>query len=84
MGGRGDMRRVVEFYLSYSRNNIDNIKEEILMTGVPVLGDIWKVRRKQSAQFTRRLLRLYNVEVRRQAMQAWYARVRAALKKRVA
>jgi hypothetical protein len=79
MAGRGDMRRVVEFYLSYSRNNIGNIKKEILITGVPVLGDIWKVRRRQSAQFTRHLLRLYNAEVRRRAMQALWARVRAAI-----
>ncbi len=79
MAGRGDMQRVVEFYLSYSRSNIGNLRKEILITGVPVLGDIWKVRRRQSAQFTRRLLRLYNAEVRRRAMQAWYARVQAAL-----
>jgi hypothetical protein len=83
MAGRGDMRRVVEFYLSYSRNNIDNIKKEILITGVPVLGDIWKVRRKQSAQFTRRVLRLYNAERRRRTLQTLIARARAAIIARV-
>jgi hypothetical protein len=69
LAGRGDMRRVVEFYLSHSRNNIDNITKEILITGATVLGDIWKVRRKQSAQFTQRLLQLYNAEVRDRVMR---------------
>ena len=81
MAGRGDTRRVVEFYLSYSRNNIDNLRKEILITGVPDLGDIWKVRRKQSARFTKHLLRQYNAEVRRRAMRAAFTRVRAAFLK---
>ncbi len=70
MAERGDLRRYVEFYLSYAKDNIKNLEKEIIISGTTHLGPEWAVRRKQSALFIKRLLRSYNNERRRRVQRA--------------
>lgn len=72
MATRGDLSRYVDFYLSYARHNIRNLMQEIIISGERDLSPQWDFRRKQSATFTRDLLKRYRVEIRRRASQAFY------------
>ena len=75
MASRGDLSRYVDFYLSYARHNIRNLEQEIIISGVRDLGPEWSIRRKQSANFTRCLLKLYYIEIRRRKLKAFYKKM---------
>lgn len=78
---RGDLSRYVDFYLSYARDNIRNLEHEIIISGVRDLGPEWGIRRKQSANFTRYVLRRYQAEIRRRELKAFYEKkIRAFLR----
>jgi len=67
---RGDLARYVEVYASWYEHNMRNLKKEILITATRTLGPQWRQRRKQSAAFTKHLLKEYEREMRRRARRA--------------
>jgi hypothetical protein len=75
MASRGDLSRYVDFYLTYARQNIRNLQQEIIISGVRDLSSRWNVRRKQSATFTTHLLKRYRAEVRRRYLKALRQRI---------
>lgn len=79
MANRGDLHRYVEFYLSYGTANLRNLRKEIIITRSRKLGPQWAARRRQSALFTKRLIRACEAEHRRQLVHAWLARVGSAV-----
>lgn len=78
MASRGDLSRYVDFYLSYASHNIRNLTQEIIISGVRDLSPQWDLRRKQSASFTRYLLKRYRIEIRRRASQTFYTQITGA------
>lgn len=79
MASRGDLSRYVEFYASQARHNIRNLEQEIIICGVRDLGPRWAVRRKESALFTRRLLKRYYAANRYRTLQAIFNRLKRVI-----
>lgn len=76
MANRGDLPRYVDFYLSHASNNIRNLEKEIIVSAVSTFGRDWGTRRRQSARFARRIVRLCRAERFRRAMQAFVDQTR--------
>jgi hypothetical protein len=62
------LHRYIEFYSSYAKSNIHNLKHEIIVTGTMDLGPEWTLRRKQSAEFVELLLKQYRAKQKRQSV----------------
>lgn len=74
MARRGDFDSYVAFYGSYNKRNIHNLRREIIVSGVRDLDSRWDVRRMESAQFTRRLIRECLLARRRQRPRGLWGR----------
>lgn len=79
MAERGDLRRYVEFYLSYGSMNLPNLEKEIIISKSAQLGPEWDIPRRRSASFTKHLVSACRAELRRRALRGFLTRARTML-----
>jgi hypothetical protein len=60
---RGNLDAIVDFYCSYSQQNADNVRHEMIITARDKLGPMWAEKHEASRRFVEHLLELYSARL---------------------